>query len=404
VGQTLLPQSPEPVQGQRYPQSRPILSTTSTIEEVLNLLPSPLKAFVMLHLDMSLVAMHRHTQVGGRLHLFVRNWERLTRDSWTLSTVRGYQLPLCRWPTAGATLTSCTWDHIQEGRNLQLGTKRSCCTSSGPARDSNGQPTLRCTQKRRRMAPDNRSSGIEPVLDTTPFQDGGLTYATLSASDKHAHGKNQFKRCLPHHPSGQQVSSSPGISKHKGKLLSVHSTAFRALHRSVRFYKANKASGAVPPQPRHQHSHLSRRHAHISNVTRQPTLPSSNSPLATCIPGVHYKCSKVSARPSHTKRISGVLKQYHHNVDRPTNRQSSRDSEGDSSPVATVFSSNKGPCTARGEAGSNKASDFHCSSALSCLAECANYSNVCAPGVVSSLTRSHGRPGNAASISIVPPR
>ena len=114
AGQTLLPQSPEPVQGQRYPQSRPILSTTSPIEEVLNLLPPPLKAFVMLDLDMSLVAMHQHTQVGGRLHHFVLNWERLTRDPWTLSTVRGYQLPLCRWPTARATLTSYTWDHIQE--------------------------------------------------------------------------------------------------------------------------------------------------------------------------------------------------------------------------------------------------------------------------------------------------
>ena len=40
--------------------------------------------------------------------------QRLTRDSWTLSTVRGYQLPLCHWPTARATLTNYTWDHIQE--------------------------------------------------------------------------------------------------------------------------------------------------------------------------------------------------------------------------------------------------------------------------------------------------
>ena len=58
----------------------------SPIEEMLNQLPPPLTAFRQLHLDLSLIATHRVTPVGGRLLLFAHNWEILTRDPWVLTT------------------------------------------------------------------------------------------------------------------------------------------------------------------------------------------------------------------------------------------------------------------------------------------------------------------------------
>ena len=62
-------------------------------------LPKPAETLSSLDLDMSLVALHRQTPVGGRLAQFSRNWEMLTRDPWILTTVKGYRLPLQQWPS-----------------------------------------------------------------------------------------------------------------------------------------------------------------------------------------------------------------------------------------------------------------------------------------------------------------
>ena len=75
------------------------LLTISPIEEILSQLPSPLTTFTLLHLDLSLIGTHRLASVGGRLLLFVHNWEILTRDPLVLATVKGYHLSLYQWPS-----------------------------------------------------------------------------------------------------------------------------------------------------------------------------------------------------------------------------------------------------------------------------------------------------------------
>ena len=71
-------------------------------------------AFKLLGLDLSLITTHRLIPVGGRLSLFIHNWEVLTRDHWVLATVRGYHLPLSRYPSQGKVPGKPMMDTIRE--------------------------------------------------------------------------------------------------------------------------------------------------------------------------------------------------------------------------------------------------------------------------------------------------
>ena len=46
-----------------------------------------------------LITTYRLTLIGGRLTLFMHNWKIPTKETWVLTTVRVYYLPLCQWLT-----------------------------------------------------------------------------------------------------------------------------------------------------------------------------------------------------------------------------------------------------------------------------------------------------------------
>jgi len=92
AGQTPFPHPSEPVQGLRYPPVKSTVSAASPTKEVLRHLL--FKAFALLNLSMSLVAMHQHTPVGSSLRLFVSNWERLHFDPGHSSRVPALFVPL----------------------------------------------------------------------------------------------------------------------------------------------------------------------------------------------------------------------------------------------------------------------------------------------------------------------
>jgi len=62
---------------------------------------------------MSLVIMHKQAPVGGRLALFSHNWERLTKDPWVLTTVKGYRLPLHHWPSLRQVQVQFSLDSVR---------------------------------------------------------------------------------------------------------------------------------------------------------------------------------------------------------------------------------------------------------------------------------------------------
>ena len=110
AGQSSHLNTAKPLQRPGLDKAKVTLPIISPIEEVLNQLPSPLTAFTLLDLDVSLIT----TPVGGRLPLFIHNWEILTKDPWVLTTVRGYHLPLCQWPTQEAVPVTFMLDSKKE--------------------------------------------------------------------------------------------------------------------------------------------------------------------------------------------------------------------------------------------------------------------------------------------------
>ena len=75
--------------------------------------------------------------LAGRLRLFLRNWQSLTKDSWVLSTIRGYEIPLFQTPSQKHPPVSVV---SREENSLYL--RRGSVTSrEGCNRSDKGQPT-----------------------------------------------------------------------------------------------------------------------------------------------------------------------------------------------------------------------------------------------------------------------
>ena len=303
-------------------------------------------------------------------------------------------------PFAALAYSQCSSHKLHTGfssgesirrRNFQLGVKRSRSASPGSPQCETDQSTLHCTQKRRRVATNNRFTQAKSIYESCPLQNGRLTYASVCAPKENAYGKNRLKGCLPYHTSGQQVPSTSGFSKYTGGSLLVQSNALRSLYRTVCIHQANKANSTVPPQSRDKHNHISGRHAHISTITRRSTLQFSNNSLAAHSPRIRSQCIEVSANTNHPDRLPGIFNQHQHNVYSLTTNQSSRDTERDVSPVTTAFSFNDGPHASLRETGSNKASNPHCSFALSGLTECEDSSYSCPPRDMYPITRGNQR-------------
>ena len=76
-------------------------------------LPLPAKAFTALNsMDTTLLSQHASHPVEEKTRLFASNWDKLTHDSWVLDTIRGYQLPLNRWPFCHSVCTPPPEDQV----------------------------------------------------------------------------------------------------------------------------------------------------------------------------------------------------------------------------------------------------------------------------------------------------
>ena len=66
---------------------------------------------ILITMPRGIIKHHIQTHPSGdRLALFIHNWEILTKETWVLTTMRGYHLPLCQWPTQAAVPVTFTLD------------------------------------------------------------------------------------------------------------------------------------------------------------------------------------------------------------------------------------------------------------------------------------------------------
>ena len=314
AGQSSHLNTAKPLQRPGLDKAKATLPIISPIEEVLNQLPSPLTAFTLLDLDVSLITTYRITTyrltpVGGRLPLFIHNWEILTKDPWVLTTVRGYHLPLCQWPTQGSS-SSNLHAGLKKGRStgrgdFQLGNKR----SSGSCQEASStldQSSICGSQKRRRVATNYRPTAVKPVYRSSTFQDEGTAHVTISTSAGSPPGQSRPKGCLSHSTDGRRLPAPSSLPKSRGRSLSVQGPTIRTLHCSLRLHKTYKANSSVPSLSQNSDTHLSGRHAHMrtfrTTTTRTTTL---NSPLAAGSPRIHSQCTRVSSDPVEADRLLG---------------------------------------------------------------------------------------------------
>ena len=83
-------------------------------------IPLPQSTFLALNLNLHLLSQHVSTPVAGRTALFLENWSKLTKDSWVLSAIRGYQIPLQHWPEkhrSVITVIGCQTLRIKQNRS-----------------------------------------------------------------------------------------------------------------------------------------------------------------------------------------------------------------------------------------------------------------------------------------------
>ena len=196
-----------------------------------------------------------------------------------------------------------------KGRGEKFNGKRSCGACQQESNTDN-QPPFCGTQKRRRMASNNRPEKIKSVPQATPFQNGGVTHATKCSAPELLHGQGGSERCLSNSSSVSRVPLSLRFSRRQRTVVTVSNPSIRTLHCSIRLFKDNKASSSILTSSRHPYYHLPGRHVVSVTNGELTSAGSVDSSMAFLLPRVSNKHTKDYSSPLLRDRVFGIHDEY----------------------------------------------------------------------------------------------
>ena len=242
-----------------------------------------------------------------------------------------------------------------KGRGEKFNRKRSCGACQQESNTAN-QPPFCGTQKRRRMASNNRPEKIKSVPQAAPFQNGGVTHATKCSAPELLHGQGGSERCLSNSSSVSRVPLSLRFSRRQRTVVTVSNPSIRTLHCSIRLFKDNKASSSILTSSRHPYYHLPGRHVVSVTNGELTSAGSVDSSMAFLLPRVSNKHTKDYSSPLLRDRVFGIHGEYQNHDRGPAyNQEEWNPVRGGQSPSEqnNLF---EGALPASGQVSSHKAS------------------------------------------------
>ena len=349
-------------------KAKTTLPTISPIEEILNQPPPPLMAFKLLGLDLSLITTHRLIPVGGRLSLFIHNWEILTRDRWVLATVRGYHLPLSRYPSQGKVTVKPMLDTIRE---KALAEEISSLVEKGAVAPIK-KHQVRLTSPL--FVVPKSGGGWRPIIDlrqlnqyidSPHFKMEGLHMLPSLLQQETYMAKIDLKDAYLTVVVAKDSQPFLAFQGREGDLFQFKVLPFGLCTAPYTFTKITKPLVQF----------LCKVGIQIL-IYLDTSGTSFHSHLADGITGIRNQCAEIIPDSIETNRLLGFHNQYQHNDHITTSSEESRDTEGDITVTQMPLHKNLDTCMSVGETCGNKASSIHRSSALSRPVE---FEDICSP-------------------------
>ena len=275
-------------------------------------------------------------------------------------------------------------------RNNQPYRKRSCSTSSQEP-STPDKPPFCSAQKRRRVASQYRSQEVKSIHKPTALQDGRSIYAINGSTEGFLHGKNRPKGCLPHGSCSRKISLPSGLSRRTRGVSAIPDTPIRALHRSLRLFKANQTCNPIPSSNWYSHNYIFRRHVNNSSNRGITSTGSVNSPVAILCTGVHNKHPKVLNSTIQTGGFPRLHCRHQYNDGNLAISKDVRNSIRGITSTAVSHTQSENTITSVRETGSYQTSSLCSTSSLSCSAAHEDITNEIQVQDNSNLTRGTGR-------------
>ena len=244
--------------------------------------------------------------VAGRLASFLDTWKVLTRDTWVLNAIEGYQIPFVGAPSQLKIPQEGVFS--QEHKALLLEEIQDLLKKGG------NYPTIRkhnriyfnplpSAEEEWSDEASDQPETVEPMGGDPPFQDGGNSYSSGSAPPGRLDGESGPKGRLLHH---SHLQGPPELFEVHGRwdLLPVHLPAIRPVLCPLDLHQGDEANDDSAEVMGHQNNHLYQRHVDTGQF-QEGSLPTLGS---ACVPprgtGLHHKLGEITFVPSPGNRVS----------------------------------------------------------------------------------------------------
>ena len=230
------------------------------------------------------------------------------------------------------------------------------------------QSNVHCPEKRRRMETNYRLEISKFPSRTPSLQDGRLVHVAGGSETRMAHGKDRLKRCLFNH--SYNTGTSVSAILWSWGMDAVQVPPIRALYRTIRILKGNKATDRIPETARDPVNNLSRRSSNSLSKHSTTISGSLNGPMANDLSGVLNQYPKEHNVPNPTVRILGVHSRLRENDNCTSSSQGGSYSEGSCMTIGNGISADRDIGTVYWDSSSNQASGATGAIALSSSATC----------------------------------
>ena len=143
-----------------------------------------------------------------------------------------------------------------------------------------GQSNVHCPKKRRRLETNHRLEVSEFSSRAPSLQDGRLVHVTRGSEERVAHGKDRPERRLSNYSDSTGSSVSAILTDRNWEMDTVPMPPIRALYRTVRILKGNKAIDWTPKTAGNPVNYLSRRYPNCLPKHSTTITGPLNSPMA----------------------------------------------------------------------------------------------------------------------------
>ena len=166
-----------------------------------------------------------------------------------------------------------------------------------------GQSNVHCPKKRRRLETNHRLEVSEFSSRPPSLQDG---HVTRGSEERVAHGKDRPERRLSNYSDSTGSSVSAILTDRNWEMDTVPMPPIRALYRTVRILKGNKAIDWTPKTAGNPVNNLSRRYPNCLPKHSTTITGPLNSPMANDLSWVLDQYPKEYNVPNPTAGILGV--------------------------------------------------------------------------------------------------